>query len=326
MSAPARTSVGLHEEPRRLPLPGASWAEAEAWVTMQLGDLCDDVPRASLGFRGDESAAREALASFDVRGYASRRNQVWPRSARGASALPPYIRHGLLPLPEVWEHVAGGPPRDVAKFRDELLWQEYARHLHAQGGARTGAALRAQWPGGGPFPRDPWSDDMRCLTRVIDELEDFGWIPNQTRMWLASHWAVRHGADWEAGEDRLYRTLLDGSRAANRLGWQWTAGTATGRPYAFTRWQVEQRAPGLCQRCERADACPIEKRPEPVAMTPRPAPAALRRDADLAATSGPPSVFTRSAPERVWLTAESLGLAGSTWLSTMGAGLFFAPG
>ena len=36
---------------------------------------------------------------------------------------------GLLPLPAVWAAAAGAPGRDRTKFRDELLWQEYARHL-----------------------------------------------------------------------------------------------------------------------------------------------------------------------------------------------------
>jgi hypothetical protein len=40
---------------------------------------------------------------------------------------------------------------------------------------------------------------------------------------------------------------LDGSRAANLLGWQWTVGAGTGKPCGFARWQVEKRAPQLCQ-------------------------------------------------------------------------------
>ncbi len=55
-----------------------------------------------------------------------------PESRRGASALSPYIRHGLLPLRRVWDHVAGGPARDVRKFHDELLWQEFSRHWYAR--------------------------------------------------------------------------------------------------------------------------------------------------------------------------------------------------
>ena len=41
----------------------------------------------------------------------------------------PHIRHGLLTLGEAWEHVNTAPDHDCDKFRDELLWQEYAAHV-----------------------------------------------------------------------------------------------------------------------------------------------------------------------------------------------------
>lgn len=36
---------------------------------------------------------------------------------------------------------------------------------------------------------------MRCVEINLDELEHDGWMVNQTRMWLASQWSVRHRAD-----------------------------------------------------------------------------------------------------------------------------------
>ena len=60
----------------------------------------------------------------------------------------------------------------------------------------------------------------------------------------------------------MYAHLLDGSRAANRLGWQWTVGTGTGKPYGFSRWQVQKRAPQLCRDCALASACPIQQWPD----------------------------------------------------------------
>lgn len=50
------------------------------------------------------------------------------------------------------------------------------------------------------------------------------------------------GDGWIHGQERMYQNLLDGSRAANLLGWQWTVGSA-GKPFGFSRWQVEKRAP-----------------------------------------------------------------------------------
>jgi deoxyribodipyrimidine photo-lyase len=209
----------------------------------------------------------------------------------------------------VWAHVGGGPARDVGRFRDELLWQEYARHLYARLGERTSRPLRFEAPQAPPWEEgESWTASMACVALAREELERDGWLVNQTRMWLASQWSVRAGAAWRNGEDLFFRHLLDGSRAANRLGWQWTVGTATGKSYAFTRWQVEKRAPGLCRHCELEDRCPIEHSPRvrsPGAL--EAVPGALREVAETETGAGPMQVERRAAPEAVWITAESLG-------------------
>ncbi len=231
---------------------------------------------------------------------------------RGASRLSPYIRHGLLTLPRVWAHVAAGPGADVTRFRDELLWQEYARHLYARLGEQTRRSLRFSVREQDAHPADPtvvWGGDgALCLADSWKELRDDGWLPNQTRMWLASHWSVRKDAGWRDGEDIFFRHLLDGSRAANRVGWQWTAGALTGKAYGFSQWQVHKRAPGLCRQCPLEQHCPIahwpdtQERSARVGVDP-----ALRRDGDLRRTAGPRTPEVSGQPDAVWLTAESLG-------------------
>jgi deoxyribodipyrimidine photo-lyase len=316
-----------------LPLPPArDVAAAERFVADHLGGLVADEVRASPRFRGGQAAADAALASLDVTGYAARRNEVWPPQRRGATAVSPYVRHGLLTLRELWAAVAEAPTRDRSRYRDELLWQEYARHLYARLGTVTSDGLRYELSATRPHsvgtstsapapdeaggdragaaslsPTDPWNRTMACLDETVGELEEDGYLVNQTRMWLASHWAVREGADWRDGEDRFYRHLLDGSRAANRAGWQWTVGTATGKPYGFSRWQVTKRAPGLCATCPLQDACPIEDWPEDPPLTATEADPRLRHDPDPAATAGPSHVEVEVEPEVVWVTAESLG-------------------
>lgn len=290
-----------------LPIPPVERPDVIDWVRTHLGDLASGDPIAA-PVRGGQRAADAALAAFDVTGYARRRNSVLPVSSRGASGLSPYIRHGLLQLQRVHDAVAGGPPDDVEKFRDELLWQEYARHLYARLGHATKRSLRYSVREDGPPERNPWDVDAACLQESWQELTEHGYLTNQARMWLASHWTVREGWGWRDGEDLFFRHLLDGSRAANRAGWQWTVGALTGKPYGFSRWQVEKRAPELCRRCPLAGDCPIDQWPEernPEARSlvdPR-----IRRDQDLEVTAGPRSVVTIEAPDVVWVTAESLG-------------------
>jgi deoxyribodipyrimidine photo-lyase len=272
-------------------------------------------PRAdeSGAIRGGQAAADAALANFEVRGYARLRNNVWPEKTRGASRLSPYIRHGLLSLRDVWDRVEGGPEDDVVKFRDELLWQEYARHLYARVGAVSGESLRFDVTErtAPPVPHDaehPWKSSALCLEEAWRELTEAGWLTNQQRMWIASHWSVRAGAGWRDGEDLMFRHLLDGSRAANRLGWQWTVGALTGKPYGFSRWQVEKRAPGLCNRCPLKKNCPIAEWPSESERAPKPfTDIRLRQIDDISEVSGPRTWEQSGEPEYVWITAESLG-------------------
>lgn len=254
---------------------------------------------------GGQSAADAALATLDVTGYASRRSQVFPAESRGATVLSPYIRHNILTLDSVWKSVKDAPPGDRQKFRDELLWQEYARHLYARVGVRLFENLRFEAPWDGPG--DGWAGDMLCVDEVTSELERDGWLVNQTRMWLASHWSVRNGAGWLHGQERMHRALIDGSRAANLLGWQWTVGAGTGKPYGFARWQVEKRAPGLCQRCPLATNCPIQDFPDTEPPHPVPNEPLLNSDPDVGRTTGPVTPVRSRTPDRVLLTIDSLG-------------------
>lgn len=304
-----------------LPTPELGRPAAESFVADHLGHLICDEPLSRSPFEGGQTAADAALASFDVTGYAADRNQVSPNSARGASRLSPYIRHGLLTLPAVWAHVEG-PQKDVTKFRDELMWQEYARHLYARLGSRTASALRAQ-PAQHSVSQpsdvaaDQWHSALPCVSLNVEELTETGWLVNQARMWLASHWTVRHQRSWADGEEFFFQHLLDGSRAANRLGWQWTTGAGSHKSYGFSRWQVEKRAPGLCDSCSWEQRCPIASKPREQPVVAVPKPALLASDRTVDQTSGPSSVaavtYGKAADghdrgaDVVWLTAESLG-------------------
>jgi len=255
--------------------------------------------------KGGQSAADQALNSLDISGYAKSRSEVLPLNSRGATVLSPYIRHNLLPLQRVWDHVAKATFGDREKYRDELLWQEYARHLYARIGTRLFENLRFEqiWD----KPGDGWPAGMACVDFAVNELHEDGWLVNQSRMWLASHWTVRNEFGWLHGQEQMYKHLLDGSRAANLLGWQWTVGTGTGKPYGFARWQVQKRASQLCMGCALKKSCPIEDFPAEVALEQAPLESLLLEDPDINATTGPITVVTNRTADFVLLTVDSLG-------------------
>ncbi|CAM8629251.1 FAD-binding domain-containing protein [Candidatus Planktophila dulcis] len=254
---------------------------------------------------GGQSAADAALAALDIAGYAKNRSEILPLDSRGASRLSPYIRHNLLPLQRVWDHVAKAPFGDREKYRDELMWQEYARHLYARIGTRLFENLRFEqvWDREG----NGWPEGMACVDFATNELQEDGWLVNQSRMWLASHWTVRNEFGWLHGQEQMYRHLLDGSRAANLLGWQWTVGAGTGKPYGFARWQVQKRASELCMGCALKKSCPIEEFPAEITLEQAPFASLLGEDPDISATTGPIVAQINSIVEVVLLTVDSLG-------------------
>jgi len=255
--------------------------------------------------KGGQTAADQALANLDITGYGKNRSEVLPKNKRGASVLSPYIRHNLLTLTQVYRAVKNAPYNDREKFRDELFWQEYARHLYARIGTRLFENLR--FDANHNTQGDGWNRDMNCINTVLSELETDGWLVNQTRMWLASHWTVRNKMGWPFGQEKMYQQLIDGSRAANLLGWQWTVGAGTGKPYGFARWQVEKRAPQLCQQCPLKSNCPIENFPDEITPRQLEKDPLLDGDPNLEKTTGPLTPIKNQDPAVVLLTIDSLG-------------------
>jgi deoxyribodipyrimidine photo-lyase len=154
---------------------------------------------------------------------------------------------------------------------------------------------------------DGWNRDMKCIDEMVTELQTDGWLVNQTRMWLASHWTVRNEAGWLHGQETMYRELIDGSRAANLLGWQWTVGAGTGKPYGFARWQVEKRAPGLCRQCPLSHACPIQEFPTDESLDRLEVDSLLEHDPNPEMTTGPRIAIRNRPPQAVLLTVDSMG-------------------
>ena len=130
--------------------------------------------------KGGQTAANTALNKLDITRYADDRSEVLPREKRGATVLSPYIRHNILTLQQVFDHVAGAPFKDREKFRDELFWQEYARHLYARLGTRLFTNLRFDVER--TKEGEGWNRELLCINTVLQELETDGWLVNQTRV------------------------------------------------------------------------------------------------------------------------------------------------
>ena len=253
-------------------------------------------------FNGGQSYADHALNNLDINGYAKKRNNVYPSEKRGSSYLSPYIRHGLLGLKEVWDYVENFDYQDRNKFRDELLWQEFSRHLYAIIGRKNKEFLNFY------IKNDPGeivqNQKMNCISTIENELESTGYMVNQTRMWYSSHQMFRTSNQWQESEDYMYKHLVDGSRFANRLGWHWVMGSQTGKIYGFSKFQVKKRAPKICNECQLQNECPIEDWPKVMSISNKD----IEIDLNIENNFGPQTILTSNEkPHYVWINGESLG-------------------
>jgi len=94
------------------------WLDDDAFLSAALAHASDGVADPDLAaFPPGRRAGLERLRGFGVAQYAGTRNFAGER--RGVSALSPYVRHGLLTLPEARDHALAAPGNPF-KFVQEL--------------------------------------------------------------------------------------------------------------------------------------------------------------------------------------------------------------
>ena len=175
-------------------------------------------------FEPTRQAGLARLAAFDPVAYARSRNHLDGTVSR----LSPYITHGLLTVPEVWNQVQQRHRIDTThRFAIELGWREYFHHAWRHDGDAIFQSLHP-----GPLPDEAYSRTLPedvCAARtgvpVIDQavstLVRSGWLHNHARLWLASYLVHVRKIHWRVGADWMFGHLLDGDLASNHLSWQW---------------------------------------------------------------------------------------------------------
>ena len=152
----------------------------------------------------------------------------------GTSRLSPYLAWGEISPRQLWHASAA-----CEKFRDEVLWREFAAHLLWHNPALPDAPLRRE------FAAMPWRDDpagLRAWQRgqtgipIVDagmrQLWQTGWMHNRVRMIVASFLVKHLMLPWQEGEAWFWDTLVDADLAQNAASWQWVAGCgADAAPY-----------------------------------------------------------------------------------------------
>lgn len=159
----------------------------------------------------------------------------------GTSRLSADLRFGSISPRQVWTAAskAIGDEASRTRFLTQLLWREFAHSTLWDRPELLEQAFQAR------FARFPWRKDepsyhawVAGLTGypVVDaaarQLLREGFVHNRARMIAASFLAKDLLIDFRQGEHHYLDWLIDGDRAQNDLGWQWSSGSGCdAQPY-----------------------------------------------------------------------------------------------
>ena len=246
---------------------------------------------------GGRAAALGVLAGVKPEGYARSRNYLDGDVTR----LSAYLRHGVLTLAEVRDHVLASVkmPEQGGKLVNELAWRDYWQRLYfgiGEGIWEDREAYKTGFRAGeyaeelpGEIPGA--ATTLACMDGFAQELRETGYLHNHARMWTAAYVVHWRRVRWQAGAAWFLEHLVDGDPASNNLSWQWVASTFASKPYFFNRENLQRyTANRYCAVCPHAQArtCPFEGEYEDLEQTLFPR---LHAPADAGAMPTPPRPF-----------------------------------
>ncbi len=182
----------------------------------------------------------------NILNYNAKRNfDLGVNNRNNVSCLSPYITHRLINEYETVKLVLRKYPfQKVDKFIQEIFWRVY-------------------WKGWLELRPKVWTDfiedlktikdndeylkavkgetEIECFNDWVNELKNFNYLHNHTRMLFASIWIFTLGLPWQKGAEFFMKHLFDGDAASNTLSWRWVAGIQTkGKNYLAQSWNISK--------------------------------------------------------------------------------------
>tara|TARA_Y100001970_G_scaffold220744_1_gene271209 strand:- start:1015 stop:2151 length:1137 start_codon:yes stop_codon:yes gene_type:complete len=200
-------------------------------------------------FVTSRSEALDKLNKFieiDISSYNHKRNfDFGIKKRNNVSCLSPYITHRLITEYETAKLVLKKHPfQKVDKFIQEIFWRIY-------------------WKGWLELRPKVWTDfiedlhlikedenylkavkgvtEIECFNDWVNELKNYNYLHNHTRMLFASIWIFTLKLPWQKGAEFFMKNLYDGDAASNTLSWRWVAGIQTkGKNYLAQSWNISK--------------------------------------------------------------------------------------
>ena len=206
-----------------------------------------------MNFKPSREFAIEQLDNFIEKNlieYSKLRNfDFGPDRRSNVSCISPYVNHGVVNESEIInKSLKKFSFIKNEKFIQEVLWRVY-------------------WKGWMELRPKVWSDflndlneiklkyknnenylnaingktNIDCFNHWVDELKNYNYLHNHTRMWFASIWIFTLELPWQLGAEFFMKHLFDGDSASNTLGWRWVAGIQTkGKHYIAQEWNIKK--------------------------------------------------------------------------------------
>ena len=206
-----------------------------------------------MNFKPSREFATQQLEKFinkNLVEYSRLRNfDFGPNNRSNISCLSPYVTHGIISELEILNKcLKKFSFLKSEKFIQEIFWRIY-------------------WKGWLELRPKVWMDFLKdlkeikpsfqnnqnylsaingktkieCFDNWVNELKNYNYLHNHTRMWFASIWIFTLGLPWQLGAEYFIKYLYDGDSASNTLGWRWVAGVQTkGKNYVALEWNIKK--------------------------------------------------------------------------------------
>ena len=210
---------------------------------------------------GGRTEALRKLHAYDSASYGRTRNHV----DGTVSQLSPYLRHGMLSLIEVRDHLRSKFPNDPARLEEffrQLAWRDFFEKVLGWYGHGLDEDLEEPKHGvsrSSRIPLDVLSGDtgLPCIDGMLSDLFDQGYLHNHARLWFAAYLCHFRGVRWQEGAGLFRQHLYDGDIASNSASWQWVEGTFASKPYFMNKDNIANFSGGKwCNSCKVK--CPFD--------------------------------------------------------------------
>jgi deoxyribodipyrimidine photo-lyase len=182
--------------------------------------------------------------------YSKLRNfDFGPDNRSNISCLSPYITHGIISeLELIKKSLNKFSFTKNEKFIQEILWRTYWKGwLELRPKVWTDylnelIKIREEFKNNADYKKaTEGNTNIECFNEWVNELKNYNYLHNHTRMWFASIWTFTLKLPWQLGAEFFLQHLYDGDAAANTLGWRWVAGIQTqGKNYLASEWNIKK--------------------------------------------------------------------------------------